>query len=204
MKPKLTTILAVAAVFAILTVTNVCVTFAQSATAYKIGIVDVQKVMDEYKKRAVEVGKLESEYRAEEQKLDNIEIYVRQNGFVGEVPVEKLDELLSGAKAGETKKISTEVPKTYFREEYRGKKVDVQITIKDIKWLKPAELDENFLKRFEAEDENDLREKVRDTLQSRLEQQVRTEMTEQIYKYLLTIRILICPWTSLQIIQRHC
>jgi len=29
----------------------------------------------------------------EEQQLDNIEIYVRQNGFVGEIPVEKLDEL---------------------------------------------------------------------------------------------------------------
>jgi len=77
------------------------------------------------------------------------------------------------------------VPKTYFREEYRGKKVDIQITIKDIKWLKPAELGENFLRRFDVENENDLREKVRDTLQSRLEQQVRTEMTEQIYQYLL-------------------
>jgi trigger factor len=57
----------------------------------------------------------------EEQKLDNIEIYVRQNGFIGEIPVEKLDELLAGAEAGQTKQISVEVPKTYFREEYRGK-----------------------------------------------------------------------------------
>jgi len=120
-----------------------------------------------------------------EDKLDNIEIYVRQNGFVGAIPVENLDKLLVGAKAGDVKQTSVEVPKTYFREEYRGKKVDIQITIKDIKWLKPAELDENFLKRYGAEDENDLREKVRDTLQSRLEQEVRTEMTKQIYKYLL-------------------
>ncbi len=121
----------------------------------------------------------------EEQKLDNIEIYVRQNGFIGEVPVEKLDELLAGAKAGETKQISVEVPKTYFREEYRGKKVDIQIDIKDIKWLKPAELDENFLSRLSVEDEDELREKTQDTLQSRLETQVRTEMSEQIHQYLL-------------------
>jgi trigger factor len=121
----------------------------------------------------------------EEQKLDNIEIYVRQNGFVGEIPVEKLDELLAGAKAGDTKQISVEVPKTYFREEYRGKKVDIQIEIKDIKWLKPAELDENFLTRLGIEDENELREKTRDTLQSRLETQVREEMSEQIHHYLL-------------------
>ena len=121
----------------------------------------------------------------EEQKLDNIEIYVRQNGFIGEVPVEKLDEQLAGAEAGETKQISVEVPKTYFREEYRGKKVDIQIDIKDIKWLKPAELDENFLTRLGIEDENELREKTQDTLQSRLETQIRTEMSEQIHQYLL-------------------
>jgi len=121
----------------------------------------------------------------EEQKLDNVEIHVRQNGFVDVIPVEKLDQLLVGARAGDTRQISVEVPKTYFREEYRGKKVDIQLAVKDIKWLKPAELDENFLRRFGVDDEDELREKTRDTLQSRLETQGRTEMTEQIYKYLL-------------------
>jgi trigger factor len=120
-----------------------------------------------------------------EQKFDNAEIYARRNGFVTAIQVEKLDELLVGAGTGETKQTSIEVPKTYFREEYRGKKVDVSITIKDIKWLKPADLDENFLKRMGAENENELREKTRDTLHSRLEQQTRAEMTQQIDKYLL-------------------
>jgi len=121
----------------------------------------------------------------EDEKLDNIEIYVRQNGFVGAIPVEKLDELLVGAKAGETKETSVEVPKTFFREEYRGKKVDIQISIKDVKWLKPAELDENLLKRYGVEDKDELREKIHDTLHGRLETQGRTEMTEQIFEYLL-------------------
>jgi len=121
----------------------------------------------------------------EEQQADNIEIYVRQNGFVGEIPVEKLDELLVGARAGETRETSVEVPKTYFREDYRGKKVDIRIEIKDIKWLKPAELDENFLKRYGVEDKEELREKIHDMLHSRLEAQNRTEMAEQIYQYLL-------------------
>jgi trigger factor len=121
----------------------------------------------------------------EEQKLDNVEIFVRQNGLVGAIPVEKLDELLAGTKAGETKQTNVEVPKTYFREEYRGKKVDIRITIKETKWLKPATLNEDFFKRFGAEDENELREKIRDALQSRLETQARTEMTEQIYRYML-------------------
>ena len=128
---------------------------------------------------------LKTEDIEEEQKLDNVEIYVRQNGFVGAIPVEKLDELLVGAKAGQTKETNVDVPKTFFREEYRGKKVDIKIDIKDIKWLKPAEIDENFLKRYGVEDEDELREKIQDTLHSRLEAQSRTEMTEQIFKYLL-------------------
>jgi trigger factor len=119
------------------------------------------------------------------QKLDNVEIYVRHNGSVGAIPVEKLDELLAGAKSGDTRQTSVDVPKTYFKEEYRGKKIDVQITVKDIKWLKSAELDETFLKRMGAENENDLREKTRDMLKSRLEQQTRAETTQQIYQYLL-------------------
>jgi trigger factor len=121
----------------------------------------------------------------EDEKLDNTEIYVRASGFVGAVPVEKLDELLVGTKVGETKETSVEVPKTFFREEYRGKKVDVKIDIKDIKWLKPGELDENLFNQIGVEDEDELRERIQDTLQGRLEQQSRTEMTEQIYKYLL-------------------
>ena len=128
---------------------------------------------------------LEAEDVEQTEKLDNIEIYIRPNGFVGAVPVENLDQVLAGAKAGDTRKTTADVPKTFFREDYRGKKVDIQIIVKDIKFLKPAALDENFLNRYNVENENDLREKIRDSLQTRLEQQVRNEMAEQIYKYLL-------------------
>jgi trigger factor len=121
----------------------------------------------------------------EEEKLNNIEVFVRKSGFVGAIPVETLDELLIGAKSGDIKSTTVEVPKTYFREEYRGKKVDIQISVKDIKWLKPAELNEEFLKKLGAESTKDLREKIRDMLQGRLEQQARDEMAEQIYKYML-------------------
>ncbi len=127
----------------------------------------------------------ETEEEKQEQKLNNAEIYVRHNGFVGAVPVEDLDGILVGGKTGEAKKISIEVPKTYFREEYRGKKVDIEMHIKDIKWLRSAELDEAFLKRLGVEDEDKLREGIRERLQGRLESEIRAEMGEQIYKYLL-------------------
>ena len=128
---------------------------------------------------------LKPEGDEEEEKLNNMEIYVKQPGFVAAVPVEKLDELLTGAKVGDTRQTTVEVSKTYFREKYRGKKIDIRITIRDIKWLKPADLDENFLTRLGVGDENELREKTHEALHNRLETQLRTEMTEQIYRHLL-------------------
>jgi trigger factor len=120
-----------------------------------------------------------------ETKLDNTEILVRPNGFVGAVPVAKLDELMIGAKAGDKKTTTVEIPKTYFREEYQGRTVDVEIDVKDIKYLKVAEVDEQFLQRYGVESEQELRDRIRDTLQSRLESQVRDDLSEQIYQYLL-------------------
>lgn len=128
---------------------------------------------------------LKAEDAEEEEKLDNIEIFVRPNGFVGAIPVEKLDELLAGAKTGDSRQTSVEVAKTYFKEQYRGKKVDIKIDIKDIKWLKPVPLDENFFNRLGIGNENELRDTLTDTLRGRLEQQSRTQMSEQIYKYML-------------------
>jgi trigger factor len=121
----------------------------------------------------------------EEEKHDNIEIYVRPTSFVGPVPVEKLDELLIGARTGDTKQTSVEVPKTFFREQYRDKKVQVEITVKDIKYLKPAQIDENFLSNYGVDSEQELREQIRTSLQARLERQIRLGMVEQVYKYML-------------------
>jgi trigger factor len=121
----------------------------------------------------------------EEQRNDNVEIYVRQSGVIGAVPVTKLDEFLKGAKIGDVRQTSVDVPKTYIRTEYRGKKIDVKITVKEIKYLKPAEMNEGFFKRFGASTEDELRERVRDMLRGRFEQMARENMTGQIYKYML-------------------
>jgi trigger factor len=120
-----------------------------------------------------------------ETKLDNSEIHVRPNGFVGAVPVAKLDELLIGVKAGDKKTTTVEVPKTYFRQEYQGRTVDIEIDVKEVKYLKPAELDQQFLQRYHVENEQELRDRVRDNLQEQLESQVRSDISEQVYQYLL-------------------
>ena len=121
----------------------------------------------------------------EDEKHDNIEIFAREKGFVAGVAVEGLDKLLAGANPGDTKKTSTDVPKTYFNEQYRGKKVDVEITVKDVKQLEPAPIDEAFLGRMGLEDEDSLREMLGDSMRQQAENNSRTAMAQQIHDYLL-------------------
>jgi trigger factor len=122
---------------------------------------------------------------AEAERLDNAEIHVADKGLVGPVPVEKLDEFLVGAKVGQVKKINVQVPKTYYNEKYRGKKIDIEVVIKDIKYLEPAELNDDFFRRFGVEDENTLRQNLRRNIESRAGQQVKNMMEDQVYRYLL-------------------
>lgn len=125
------------------------------------------------------------EGKAEHEKLNNIEIFARKNGFVGPVPVENLDTVLKDTKAGDEKKVTVEVPETFFNEQYRGKKVEAQIGVQEIKSLVPAEMNEDFFKRYGVENEDELRDTIREAREGQAEQQARNSMTEQIYKYLL-------------------
>jgi len=121
----------------------------------------------------------------ENQKTDNLEIFVQDRGFVSGVPVEGLSGILAGAKVGERKETSVDVPKTYFNEEYRGKKVGISIEIREIKRLEPAEINEEFLRRFGVESEDELRESLLEYRRAQAERQARSSMADQVYKHLL-------------------
>ncbi len=128
---------------------------------------------------------MEIEDVEEHEKLDNVEVSVRETGFVGPVPVEGLSDLLVGAKVGDEKKTTVEVPKTFHNEQYRGKKVDITIEVKDIKQLEPVEMNEEFLERFGVDNEDDLRDKLMEYRRSRAEREARASMADQIHRYLL-------------------
>jgi len=121
----------------------------------------------------------------EDERHDNMEIFVRKNGFVGPVPVETLDELLIGAKNGDTKETGITVPETFFNEQYRGKNIEVEIAIKDIKKLEPAELNAGFFERYGVENEDELREQIGEYGRAQAERNVRANMGDQVYRYLL-------------------
>jgi trigger factor len=121
----------------------------------------------------------------ETEKIENTEIYVRHRAFVGKVPVDKLDDLLIGAKAGDVRTTATEVPSTFFDEKYRGKKVDVEIKINDIKELQPSPLDENFFRRFGTANKDELVKMLRQRNEANIERQQKEAMRQVVRQYLL-------------------
>jgi len=156
-------------------------------------IVELQKRLGMYKPKD---GKVAAEDQiiadvvlkpegGEEEKVDNTEIYVRARGFVGKVSVENLDKLLVGAKAGDTKTTTTEVASTYYDETYRGKKVDIEIKINDVKELVPAELDEALFKRFGVADKAELTKIIRERNAANVERQQKEAMRQSVREYLL-------------------
>jgi len=128
---------------------------------------------------------LKVEGEEEPEQFSNMEISVRPRGFVAGIPVENLEEWLAGAKTGDSRDITVEVPKTYFREEVRGKKVDVHAEVKEVKVLRPADLDEGFFKRYGVATEDQLRAQLRELLERRLDAQIRSGMEDQITRHLL-------------------
>ena len=151
---------------------------------------------------------LVTEGSADHDKRENVEISVRKNGFVAGIPVEDLDKLLTGAKHSDEKKTTVDIPATYFNEDYRGKKVDVTISVKEVKQMEPAELDEDFFKRLNVENTDELKDNLREQINQQAERQARSAMSEQVYSYLKEKTTLDLPESvvaeqSLSLLQRQ-
>jgi trigger factor len=91
------------------------------------------------------------------------------------------DELMTGVKAGESKKAKVKLSTEAYDEELRGEEVDVEIEVLEVKRTRLPELNQGLLKRLGAfENEGELRDAVKSELERQLTyfQQKRTR--EQI------------------------
>ena len=79
--------------------------------------------------------------------------------------VEDMDKQLAGLKPGETKTLTLKAPEDHPREDIRGKEVQIEVTIKDIKKLELAEVNQEFLDSLGFKDENELREALKEQME---------------------------------------
>lgn len=101
------------------------------------------------------------------------------------VVLEKLGETLVGARAGDVRTISGQIPDTYIKEELRGKQADFEISIRRIQRMVLPEMNEEFVKSLGFETQDELRDWIRKDIESRVGDQVRQGLAEQVRKYLL-------------------
>lgn len=121
---------------------------------------------------------------AELKKEENVRMPARPQTIDG-VAIENLGEVLKGAKVGDVRNVTGQIPDEYAKEDYRGKPADIEIKIREIQRLHLPDLNEEFAKSLGFENLQELRDYVKSDLESRLNEQVQTAMRGQTMKYLL-------------------
>jgi trigger factor len=112
------------------------------------------------------------------------QIVVRPGRLAG-IQVDDLAERLKGLKAGEKREFKLAAPETHPNEQMKGKDVTVEIELKDIKRLEPAEINQEFLESLGFQNESELNDALRQQMVERISYDVQQSMREQVNKYLL-------------------
>ncbi len=117
---------------------------------------------------------------------EQLDVDVRaQDGMFASFSVTGLIEKIGGAKVGETKTFDLAIPADHFNADVAGETVQFAVTVNDVKKLEPAEIDQDFLEQFGFENDAALMEELRNQMELRVTQDVRTATHNQLRKLLL-------------------
>ena len=100
------------------------------------------------------------------------------------IPTPDMAKTLAGVKVGDAKTYTATVPDSYQEEACQGKEAKMDITIKEIRRLKLAELNEEFLSNFGVASEDELKRLITENLEEQADREVRDGMKQQVYDYL--------------------
>jgi len=110
---------------------------------------------------------------------------VARPGRIAGIDVEDLDKQLEGMKTDETRTIRVKAPDTHPNEQIRGKDVEIEIALKDLKKLELAEISPEFLQDLGFDNEKELRDALREQMEEKITYDVQQAMREQVNRYLL-------------------
>src|SRR6185295_11577225 len=110
---------------------------------------------------------------------------VARPGRIAGIDVADLDEQLAGLKSGETRSIRVSVPESHSNEQMRGKEVEIEIALKDIKLLELADVSPAFLAELGFQTEPELRTALREQMEQKINDDIRGAMREQVNRHLL-------------------
>ncbi len=124
--------------------------------------------------------------------LKNETIFARTQVLEG-VLLEDMGKSLVGKKAGDSATVETTVGDDHEKGEWRGKKVEVALTLHDVKRLELPELDAEMLDSIGYDSEQEFRDHVRQTLEDRLSDVVQRGLRGQISQFLVEKTAIVVP-----------
>jgi trigger factor len=117
-------------------------------------------------------------------KQEGQSMFARARVFEG-MAFEKFGEVIVGAKPGQTKTLEGTLPDDYEKQDLRGKKATVTVTVKEVKRMVLPEMNAELLTSIGFANIEDFRKFLRERLTGRLDQEVQRAMRQQIEQYLL-------------------
>ena len=98
----------------------------------------------------------------------------------------EFDESLIGVKSEETKTIELTFPDNYHKKELVGKQALFTVDVKEVRELKPAELDQKFVQSFgiKSGDQKELMDEVKSSMSKELEARINNEIRQNLMKFL--------------------
>ncbi len=110
---------------------------------------------------------------------------VARSGRIAGIYIDDLDKQLAGLEAGQKRDIKAAAPDTHPNDAMRGKEVQIEVAVKDIKSLELPEVNTEFLNNLGFEKEDELRDALREQMQERIASDINHAMREQVNNYLL-------------------
>jgi trigger factor len=120
---------------------------------------------------------------AEVKREEGVRLGVRPTRLDG-IQLNELATVLTGAKTGDIKTTSAPIPDDYERPDLRGQTAEFALTVREVRRLVPAELDQ-IQTTWGADSPEQLRQFVRDDLDADRDQTIRRAEREQVREYLL-------------------
>ena len=111
---------------------------------------------------------------------------VARPGRIAGIEVADFGTQVAGMNVGETRTLTATVPQTHPKESARGKEASIGVTLQGLKRLEEAAIDEDFLESLGFENEQELRDALKEQMEERVENDVRQNMRSQVTQFLLT------------------
>ena len=98
----------------------------------------------------------------------------------------EFDQALEGVKSGDEKEFDLTFPKDYHKEDLSNKVAVFNIKVKEVKELKPAEINDEFVKGFgiESGQSDDLMKEIKDSMEKEKEGKIKNDLRINLMKYL--------------------